>query len=239
MPPSFDWPADKGRPLDFLLQVDFRDVAPHDSTGLFPCAGILTLFYNLKDQPWGYDPKDLGGYKVCFFPEGTGLEPRRPPDEEYALDVSAIRFWEAQSLPSFGSRGGARLYAELQTALGAKPDYAEFWDLRRNFPLTDAPTPDGPKHRLGGYSANIQGDMQLEAQLVMNGLYCGNSSGYRDPRAKGLEASCEEWTLLLQLDSDDAANIMWGDAGRLYYWIRRADLARCDFSKVWMTLQCY
>jgi uncharacterized protein YwqG len=45
LPPSFDWPVDKGRPLDFLLQVNLRDVAAHDSTGLFPRAGLLTFFY--------------------------------------------------------------------------------------------------------------------------------------------------------------------------------------------------
>jgi uncharacterized protein YwqG len=31
---------------------------------------------------------------------------------------------------------------------------------------------------------------------------------------------------------------MWGDLGRLYYWIRLQDLARADFSGVWMVLQC-
>jgi hypothetical protein len=33
-------------------------------------------------------------------------------------------------------------------------------------------------HRILGHSTNIQGDMQLEAQLVTNGLYCGDPSGY-------------------------------------------------------------
>ena len=42
-------------------------------------------------------------------------------------------------------------------------------------------------------TANVQGDMQLEAQLVMNGLYCGDPSGYHDPRAAKLEKTCEEW----------------------------------------------
>jgi uncharacterized protein YwqG len=193
--------------------------------------------YDLKDQPWGYDPADLGGHKVCFFPDATGLVPRRPPDERYALEAEAIRFWEARSLPSFRSRAGVRFYEELQTALGYEPDYDEFSALSRNLSLDDAPTPDGPKHRIGGHSANIQGDMQLEAQLVMNGLYCGTSSGYEDPRREELEATCEEWTLFLQLDSDES--LMWGDDGRLYFWIRRADLARRDFSRTWMTLQCY
>ena len=80
--------------------------------------------------------------------------------------------------------------------------------------------------------------MQLEAQLVMNGLYCGNESGYNDPRAAELERFCEDWSLLLQLDSEDDAGFMWGDCGMLYYWARSADIARPDFTKAWMTLQC-
>jgi uncharacterized protein YwqG len=80
--------------------------------------------------------------------------------------------------------------------------------------------------------------MQLEAQLVMNGLYCGDPSGYRDPRAAELERTCEQWSLLLQLDSDDDAGLMWGDLGMLYYWARSADVNQQDFSKTWMTLQC-
>ena len=81
--------------------------------------------------------------------------------------------------------------------------------------------------------------MQLEAQLVSNGLYCGDPSGYRDPRAKALQAGTLDWLLLLQIDSDDALQVMWGDTGRVYYWIRRQDLAARKFDRVWTILQCY
>jgi uncharacterized protein YwqG len=53
-----------------------------------------------------------------------------------------------------------------------------------------------------------------------------------------LENGRSDWLLLFQLDSDDAAKMMWGDAGRLYFWITKQDLARRDFSNVWMILQC-
>jgi uncharacterized protein YwqG len=80
--------------------------------------------------------------------------------------------------------------------------------------------------------------MQLEAQLVSNGLYCGDPSGYNDPKAKELEAGADDWLLLLQLDSDDHADLMWGDVGMLYYWIRTDDLINRRFRRSWMTLQC-
>lgn len=33
-------------------------------------------------------------------------------------------------------------------------------------------------HRIGGDPDVIQGDMYLECQLVTNGLYCDDSTGY-------------------------------------------------------------
>jgi uncharacterized protein YwqG len=94
------------------------------------------------------------------------------------------------------------------------------------------------QHRLLGHSCNIQGDMQLEAELVTNGLYCGDSSGYKDPKAKILQPMASQWKLLFQLDSDSVGDFMWGDGGMLYYWIRQSDLVNRNFEKHWMTMQC-
>jgi len=80
--------------------------------------------------------------------------------------------------------------------------------------------------------------MELESQLVSNGLYCGDETGYNDPRAAALAEGAADWVLLLQVDTDDDAGMMWGDCGLIYFWIRREDLARRDFSNVWMILQC-
>lgn len=32
--------------------------------------------------------------------------------------------------------------------------------------------------------------------------------------------------------------MMWGDLGRLYFWIRDDDLAARRFEKAWLILQC-
>jgi uncharacterized protein YwqG len=98
---------------------------------------------------------------------------------------------------------------------------------------------DGPAHHLRGYPSPAQGnEMDLECQLVSHGLYCGNLSWRQDPRAKKLEAGRSDWTLLLQLDSDDEAGMMWGDSGMLYFWIKRDDLQKARFENCWMILQC-
>ena len=92
--------------------------------------------------------------------------------------------------------------------------------------------------QLLGHPALIQGEMQLECQLVSNGLYCGDSSGYNDPRAKDLAKGAEDWRLLFQLESNEDIGMIWGDDGMLYFWIRYEDLVARAFEKSWMILQC-
>jgi uncharacterized protein YwqG len=61
-------------------------------------------------------------------------------------------------------------------------------------------------------------------------------SGYQ--RAAELLDDVLQWILLLQVDSDSNENMMWGDCGRLYFWIPRKALQNKDFDQVWTILQC-
>jgi uncharacterized protein YwqG len=99
--------------------------------------------------------------------------------------------------------------------------------------LRDKAFDNEPEHQLGGYPNPVQGEgMEREAQLASNGLRPG------DPKAARIAGGEADWRLLLQLDSDDDAGMMWGDSGKLYFWIARDALAKRDFSRVWMVLQC-
>jgi uncharacterized protein YwqG len=48
----------------------------------------------------------------------------------------------------------------------------------------------------------------------------------------------DHWLLLLQLDSQDEAGMMWGDMGRLYFTIKQSDLESSSFNNVSMNWQC-
>ena len=52
------------------------------------------------------------------------------------------------------------------------------------------------------------------------------------------KTSAREWLLLLQIESDDNIEAMWGDMGTLYYMIRRADLSSKRFEETWLIMQC-
>jgi hypothetical protein len=87
---------------------------------------------------------------------------------------------------------------------------------------------DTPKHWLLGYHASIQDTASAEVVQTLLGLLWDDAL-----------AQIDEWVLLLHLDTDDATEMMWGDAGTLYFWIHQDDLAARRFDKVWMILQCY
>ena len=90
-----------------------------------------------------------------------------------------------------------------------------------------------------GPAQNIQGEMELECQLASHGIYCGNSDGFESERAQRLREGAPDWRLLLQIDTDeDGPGWMWGDVGRIYFWIKQQDLRSLRFDDVWLILQC-
>jgi uncharacterized protein YwqG len=91
---------------------------------------------------------------------------------------------------------------------------------------------------LGGHPEQIQGDIMLECAIVAAGLHCGDGSAYQDPRLPIFRGQARQWRLLFQVPSSDAAGMMWGDLGCLYYCIRDEDLRARRFERSWMILQC-
>lgn len=202
-------------PIDFLLQIDLAKVFPLDPTESLPQSGLLSFFYDLKEQPWGYDPKRLNGFRVFYTPASVPLVQTPMSRTECVLGEHQITFQKGLTLPQIGSRA----YEQFDELADLNDGEAEaYFAFSREVECFGRQT--GGNHHLLGHSDNVQGDMQLEAQLVTNGLYCGNETGYKDPRRKALESGADDWMLLLQLDSDDTAEFMWGDCGMLYYWIR-------------------
>jgi uncharacterized protein YwqG len=243
LPLNFAWPKRQGRPLDFLLQIHLPEIASFSSAQLLPKTGVLSFFYDLENMPGGYDPMQLDGFRVCYFADTDTLTPCSAATSNYSMGEHCLRFYEMQTVPHCGSKAAEGLQEKLDL-LEEDADFEvdlldAYYNFSYEFESSFRPIPKAGNHHLFGHSDNVQGDMQLEAQLVTNGLYCGDPSGYNDPRAKELEAGADDWLLLLQLDSDGTADVLWGDVGMLYFWIRRQDLQEQRFDKVWMTMQCH
>lgn len=221
VPKDFEWPRFAGQPLDFLLQVELGETAVFRSDLDLPSTGRLLFFYATTNQKWGFDPADRGCSHVVWFEKTDGHVAMSPPGRDPLPDL-AIDFSQKISRPHPYS---PRLDAlQLSDAQKAALDESHF-----------APT----FAQLGGLPFIVQDDlMELECEATSEGINVGRGFGTWIGRAKA-PALRKKWQLLLQMPSLDELGIMWGDSGFLYFWIRRDDLARRDFSKAWLILQSY
>ncbi len=243
VPADFIWPVFetdtreddqvKERPLAFLAQFDCAQLAPLDPEGLLPKEGLLSFFYELESQRWGYDPKDAGCARVFWF-EGP-LAPAEFPaelEEDFRLPEMAAQLSGATDAPDFQDACPALEYPWTAN------DYRIFDQARRELGM------DYPANRsqLLGWPDIIQNNMTLQCELISRGYYLGGSwekipleerSALRTP-------SVRDWQLLFQLDTVENGDfeLMFGDCGRIYFYIRREDLAQRRFDRVWLIQQC-
>jgi uncharacterized protein YwqG len=233
VPGDFVWPTHDGRRLSFLAQLDLAGVASSD----LPPTGWLVFFYDAEQQPWGFDPKDAGGARVFYVdaPRDTLVRRSQLSTDDGGFQPCSLSLSAVIDLPDLWDSVVA--HAELDD------DQEEAYLAARN---DLAGMPESPAdedilyHHLLGHPQLVQDDMRGECELASNGIYCGDPGAYQGERAKELlSRAAAEWQLLLQLDSDeDGPGWMWGDTGRVYFWIRRADLIARGFDRAWLVLQC-
>ena len=228
LPDNNLWPKKDGKSLAFISQINLKELPEGFQDNGLPRNGILYFFYDSEQSVWGFDPKDKGNWAVIY-----SKIPESVPAIEYPKD-----------LPDHGKFSSVSVRLQPETSIPHPHEIFSDFSLSHdqefevgcvyNHYAEDAET----CHQFLGHAIPIQGDMKLGCQLASNGLYCGNETGYNDPRAKELELGASQWRLLLQIGSEDEANMMWGDVGTLYFWIKEDDLRNKRFENVWVILQC-
>jgi uncharacterized protein YwqG len=101
------------------------------------------------------------------------------------------------------------------------------------------PADKGFEAVLGGQPYTLFDDDSAEwlyEKLSMGGHRLGGYPHFTQDDAR--HAIEGEWRLLLQLDTDDALDCMWGDSGVGKVFIRPEDLKALDFSKVFYSWDC-
>ena len=241
VPSDFVWPTYEGssydvelkcRPLSFLAQINLRDVAEWDEEHLLPTEGILSFFYELETMQWGFDPKDEGSARVFWFPDSETLSPADFPDDmeqDFILPELPINCTPQVSLPDYWCM---KLPDEVTWddyyACCATCDYTEAEDVTK----------------LLGHPNVIQNPMEEKCERVTRGYRCGNPEDYQkvpEAEKEDISAKASEWRLLFQMGTveTDGYELMFGDAGYIYFWIRREDLLNRRFDRIWLILQCY
>lgn len=216
VPADFQWPHDNnGRPLSLLLQIDCADLAPLDHEGILPASGHLYFFYELSQMDWDGTDNDV---RVIYNDlPSSQLHPLDFPEnlaDEYQLKEWPLQFTHGTSIPTI----------EELSQLTDEPFNEEDEDER--------------------YEAF---DRLWKESLIGIGSI-GSMLGFafliQDPIVDDLSSE----VLLLQLDSngeywreDDETphDLLFGDDGIIYFYIKREDLLARRFDNITFALQCY
>ncbi|MFE7185312.1 YwqG family protein [Streptomyces erythrochromogenes] len=238
LPLDMPWPEWEGNgPLSHLASLDCAALTAAGDSGLaLPASGTLLFFLfdgRLDDEDcmvYPSDPETRPGSRVLHVPADTPTRRHPAPAELSPYPEVALTAQAGLSVPTSDA-------PNVRAAFGEAGDH-QSW---RRHPVNARPFdtalraldthPSRSGHRLGGHPVPVQEPVEWE---VARGLL-GPDAAWQDSR---LDDEAAEWVLLAQIDTDKAADMMWGDAGTVYWLIRPADLAAGRFEEAMFTWQC-
>ncbi|MGG3798683.1 YwqG family protein [Metabacillus fastidiosus] len=225
LPSNFSFPVYNDGYLTFLVQLNLEEAKPFDKNNLLPNKGILYFFYDIMEQPWGMDEEDEGCFKVLYFDGHLEQLKRTPYPEEtedyFPLPAYKVVFDERFTFPE-----------EFEGMKWNDEGIEDFYEFREHIMQETEEDVSHPMHYMLGQPFNIQNDIFEEIVYYENKEKLSWNS-------KEIRSKAEELVLLFQMDSDDDLEVMWGDAGILYFCINKEDLQKKQFDQVKFTLQCY
>ena len=216
LPPDLAWPAGEKGPRAFLAQIDLAEVRAADGPEWLPAEGRLYAFHDEWRAGFANEVRML----FSTEPPGPPVAPPPALAAKWRFPERRAAFLPFRSIPSLDWLGVD--LGELDVS-DEELDASLMTELNQ----VHAPFGDELQHRIGGYPSEIQGSqMALECEFLARGL----DPEWRDPPPNILRAS-KTWRLLLQIDSDPALKMNWGDGGRLYVFIRQNHAEAGVFSK--------
>lgn len=233
---GFVWPqlqtAKEPMAMEFVAQIRVQDLPPPVPESV-PAQGLLSFFAR-----WGEGC-------VLFFPEGTSLQPAvspnppvaqaptgllqklfpglsRKPEPHRTYRPCALTFVPGVSLPD----GSSALIEQLALSPADAESYVE--SVLEPLPAL--------QHQMFGYSSPVQTEMEIECDFLRR-----HEDVQWNAPPERFVAATRDWILLLQVDTDEngGPGWMWGDAGIVYFWIHRDDLAAGAFDKAICIEQCH
>lgn len=246
LPDGVSWPSFNGIPLAFLMQLNLSELKKLEFNQFFTDNGLILFFYNERSTGWSVNEKD--SWKVIFtkdlenlvrteFPKNVG-NIKDSSDQSFSYDSHKLIFNNAISLPPAGREYGG-YWDEDNTY--QDPEFI-FDDNFEEFLEEETDAHDENGISLFGYPTGFECDShKLSCYLLSNGRDAFEFDKVLDDEKmeelKILESEAEEWTLLLQIWSDDDVGWLWDDWGCLYFWIRKEDLKNNNFNHIWMLME--
>ncbi|MEO0538914.1 MAG: YwqG family protein [Cyanobacteria bacterium P01_A01_bin.123] len=228
LPVNFSYPTHKGRPLDFILQLNCKDLVNLNVAEPLPESGFLYFFYDSIEQPLGHAFDDIDGSLVAYVSESETLQPYQHPvgtDNRIFIE-SKLKFDELLTLPNPSIFDNVHDIEAVARYLNLLTEWREIY-LKGE-----------PHHQILGTPTELHGSMQEICDLAST----GRTYPKGNKRGKYYVDKSSEWRLLFQIDSnihhaDLPGGFCWGDFGRLFAWIRESDLRDCNFKNAWTVLE--
>lgn len=210
LPTGTDYPVDnEGKNLQFLAQINFAEMPALQG---YPSQGILA-FYIGTDDLAGADfdnPLNQAGFKVIYF-------------EEVIQEVNQLQIRE----PSYTEDGP--LQAEAIMSFSLVDQIISIGDFKFERILGE------------NYQTFIENEEVYEAyqaECAAQGHFLGGYPYFTQEDPRAYNETIQDYVLLFQLDSDDDAEICWGDVGVANFFIHPDDLKKRDFSRVAYSWDC-
>jgi uncharacterized protein YwqG len=254
LPPGLDWLVWQGVSLPFIGQINLIELPNITGRELLPEQGMLYFFYAIDtvdghELPTGLSPTERGAFPVIYSDARYSPAPRDFPVDLVQKNAESIHPVIFEPLPlkyaPFNTFPDLEhpLLEELGFVIGETPTW-ELYEVLKD--CWGWKTTEGqPDNRILGYPCPIQTSVCADIEKGYSGYWDSAKDG------KGLPIVSEEkrrilfersktWELLLQVDTQDELNgMIWGDCGKIYYMIRKEDLAIRKWDRVWFCLQCY
>ncbi len=155
---DFIWPRSNEKPMCFLGQIDLSEIYQKLEPEWLGKSGCVLFFYDVREMPWGFDPKDRGKWKV-IYQEKPAIAIDYPNDleRECMIKEKYIEVSRIELLPSFEDR----IIRDLNLSDEETDLYIEIEEHYKEFDAFR----DSPAHQVGGFPRPVQGnDMQFESE---------------------------------------------------------------------------
>ncbi|GHO49532.1 YwqG family protein [Ktedonospora formicarum] len=225
LPLDIPWPVWHNLSQSFIAQINLRDTHPYDANKLLPERGMLWFFYDARQETYGDEPANRGGWSVFFREESGELKRAQAP-----ANLPAASQFKAASLSFACELTLSQIPAlEISSFDWTDEEQERYDDLLEDFV---PPEKRAFRHRLLGNPDLLQDDLRLQCQLISHGVTEDD-----DPREGELTPGAKEWQLLFQVDTDERIGMRWASTGMLYYSITASDLRARRFENTWLILQ--
>lgn len=169
------------------------------------------------------------------------------PDNENAALVAAYGDGEPKDSNDPNDSNEPQTATTYRAYPTVDPDGTGFWEA-----LTAFRRDHSPHHQIGGYAMPVQGavepegaealyqdaDAEADAPSTASEDAAADASDEADAaKEAAIKELASRLVLLAQIDNDSRSGMEWGDTGRLYWMIRRDDLAAGRFDRTTFTWQ--